>query len=85
MTKFKVGDRVTTHLPLSIWTLYHHKEFANIEKMKATIRGLPIDDDYYAIEFDDYIGGITCYGLCKDGHGWWRLETDLKKLKKEEQ
>ncbi|MBQ8298453.1 MAG: hypothetical protein IJX99_01025 [Clostridia bacterium] len=46
----------------------------------GTVKG--IDGGDYAIEFDEPIaGGHSCFGLCKENHGWWASGNFIELVK----
>jgi len=62
----KVGDRVQVHGG----------------KIRTISNGtVVINDNSTGIEFDDFIGGHNCRGVCKDGYGWF-ISTSIYKVRK---
>lgn len=71
--KFKVGDRVkcTCDFVLNVKT---KDEIGTVKRVGC---------DVYGVEFDNFIGGHSCGGSVKDGHGLFCPENVLKLAKPE--
>lgn len=67
--KFKVGDRV-----IGIGTF----DCTVIDGLYGTVLGDKSPHGNYPIEFDENIGGHSCEGRCKGGHGWYVPHNHLK-------
>ena len=64
--KFKNGDRV--------------RVIENCDNAKRGMIGTVIDADGDAIEFDTYMGGHDCWGICENGYGQYVPEKNLEKI-----
>ena len=64
--EFKVGDRV-------------RMVSGRNEGAIGTVKFIPPDEPYFAVEFDsDGFGGHDCGGHAKNPYGWWCDETDVQ-------
>ncbi|MGN0613574.1 MAG: hypothetical protein ACI4JB_06690 [Porcipelethomonas sp.] len=72
MAKFKVGDRVKC-----VRIVDDNKRV--VGKI-GTIVSIDIDDNRYAVVFDENVGGHSFEGLCEHYHGWWCGESCLVKV-----
>lgn len=73
--RFKIGNRIRIckDLGFSIYMIYSGRPFNAHEYDNFGLTGTIVDirENRIAVELDENIGGHTCGGKTKLGHGWW--------------